>query len=66
MTYTGNNPRHAERAAGGKARTVEPYLERQARRDAVPPLKRPARAAMPYLERQAARAAGRKIDKQND
>jgi len=38
-------------------RPANPYLERQARREAMPPLKRQVREFVPYLERQAARAA---------
>ena len=49
--------RQADNDARRKAGKAYPYLERQARRDAVPPLKRMVRETVPYLERQAARAA---------
>lgn len=50
----------AGRQAGEVGRTTRkanPYLQRQALRAAVPPLKRRVTAAVPYLERQAAREA---------
>jgi len=52
-----NAERRAEREAGHKTRKADPFLERQARREAVPPLKRQARETVPFLERQAAREA---------
>jgi hypothetical protein len=49
--------RQAETAPRQRTRKADPYLERQARRHAAPPLKRVVRETVPYLERQAARAA---------
>lgn len=59
LKSSGDVERQAESDARKKTRKVDPYLERQARREAVPPLKRQVRETVPYLERQAARAAGR-------
>jgi len=49
--------RKGETDADAKSPNVDPYLERQARREAVPPLKRQVRESVPFLERQATRAA---------
>ena len=62
----------AEREAGPKTRKTDPYLERQARRAAAPPLKRQVRETVPFLERQATREAdkaheaGRAADRKSD
>ena len=76
MSSTPKSPGPAEpqgeRGAEPKTRKPDPYLERQARRAAAPPLKRQVRETVPFLERQAAREAdkaqgtGRAADRKSD